>query len=124
MLPASCTSQGAERNGLGLPSYISYRGDLHNEVSRPDQRGKVAGIWSIEVSEMGGSLGSCTPFQLGTFSNDSLQATHLGWDRNNWAGDSTTQWGAVKDWVSDPANALDNTACPTVYDGGCVTGSR
>jgi hypothetical protein len=113
VLPTSCAHGNAGLNGTW--GYRSLRGD----DSGVDYRGVIPSIWSVENSEMGSSLGYCTPDQLGEFASDSLHASHIGWDRNTFTGDSTTQWPAVKAYVSDPANALKHTSCPAVYTQGC-----
>jgi hypothetical protein len=110
VLPPSCTD-----NTDGTWAYQGFRGD----GGGIDYRGSIASIWSVEVSEMGLGLGNCTPDQLVRFANESLHATHLGIDRNNFAGGPENQWESVLTYISRPENALTNTRCPTSYSGRC-----
>lgn len=110
VLPSRCTN-----NANGTWAYQAFRGDLGGT----DYRGSIASIWSVENSEMGLGLGDCTPQEFVEFASESLHATHLGIDRNTFAGGPENQWPAILDYISRPENALKHTDCPATYLGRC-----
>mgnify|MGYP006272779673 CR=1 FL=1 len=112
VLPPTCTNVSN-----GTWAYQAFRG----ETGRQDFRGTIPSIWSVENSEMGGSLGSCTPEELVRFADDSLHASHLAIDRNTFAGEAENQWDAVLEYISEPENQLTKTDCPRVYNSACET---
>lgn len=81
-----------------------------------DYRGELPILYSIENSELGGSLGTYTPQQLYDFANNVLHASHLYWDRNTFAGGAEQQWETgILPFINNPANALTHTSLPSVY---------
>lgn len=78
-----------------------------------DYRGEIPVQYSIEASELGGSIGSWTPAQLYDFANNTLRCSHLFWDRNTYQGSVSQQWPAIMTFIA--SNPLTYTAPPTVY---------
>lgn len=86
-----------------------------------DYRGAIPILYSIEASELGGGLGDCTPDQLRDFANDTLNASHLFWTRQNFVGSSAQKWDTgVLPYINNTDNDLTNVSCPSNYAQGCT----
>lgn len=95
---------------VGTHAYKTLTGDSGGH----DYRGEIPVQYSIEASELGGSLGSWMPSDLYDFANGTLQTSHLFWQRNYSTGQTEQQWPAIMEFIAD--NPLTYTAPPAVYD--------
>jgi hypothetical protein len=111
VLPTACTTQ----------TPYAYN-TLTGTSGGHDYRSEIPVLYSVEASEMGGVLGNCTIDQLRDYANDTLQASHVFWDRNTFSGSASQQWsGGILPYIQTGANALTHTSCPSIYTQGCDT---
>jgi hypothetical protein len=82
-----------------------------------DFRGDMPSLRSAEVSEMGLKLGDCYPSELYDHINNFIQASHMFWSHNTYAGTEGQQWQAILEFIK--THPMTNTACPKLYTQGC-----
>ncbi|MBN1238101.1 MAG: hypothetical protein JXB36_06350 [Gammaproteobacteria bacterium] len=102
-------------DGLANQRPLAYN-TLDGSSTGIEYRKRMPVLYSIESSQLGGSLCErCQPRDLHRYAENELNASHLFWSRNTWAGSASQQWeSGILPWINE--NPLRNTSCPPGYE--------
>jgi hypothetical protein len=79
-----------------------------------DYRWDLAIANGVESGELGGNLGSFTPWQIANYAYNELHTHYLFWARNTWMGNSSQRWyTGILPYLRN--NPPIRTRCPNSY---------